>query len=450
MSMGRRCGALLLAAGLLAGAAAAQYAGYPDTLTYRQRFDLANRITRLRLDKLLPRAMREAGIDMWLIVCNEDNLDPVFKTMIPYNWWCPITQILVLYDPGPGREVERLNLSRTDMLGLHANAWDWRAWDREKSESQWACLARIVRERGPKRIGINESDVIWGADGLTVTLKNKLAETLGPATAARFVPAEKAAILWLETLLDEEFEPFERGAAIAHAIMAEALSSQAITVGVTTTDDLVAFCHQRALGLGLTLEACTFGIWGRDPKRVAEFGKEDKVIRHGDLVHTDLCLIYLDYHTDFQEWGYVLKPGETDAPETFQRIMDEGNRLMSVFGDELWRGAGRTGNQLLARILARAKAEGIQGAKVYSHSLGHYLHEPGPLIGLPWEQADTGARGEVPLVTNSAFAAELSVAYPVPEWDGATLRFALEQDVVIRPEGPVFLDGRQTRFHLVK
>ena len=39
--------------------------------------------------------MRRAGIDMWIIVCNEDNLDPVFSTMIPYDVWCPITQILV-------------------------------------------------------------------------------------------------------------------------------------------------------------------------------------------------------------------------------------------------------------------------------------------------------------------------------------------------------------------
>ena len=450
MRQGWRFWALLLCVGLLAGAAAAQYAGYPDTLTYKQRFDLANRITRLRLEKILPKAMRESGIDMWIIACNEDNLDPVFRTMIPYNWWCAITSILVLYDPGPGREVERLNLSRTDMLGLHANAWDYRAWDRQKTESQWACLARIVRERNPKKIGINESDVIWGADGLTASLKRKLVDTLGPELASRLVSAEKLATLWLETLADEEFEPFERGAAIAHAIMAEALSSKAIIVGVTTTDDLVAYCNQRALGLGLTLEACTFGIWGRDPKQVAKYGKEDKVIRHGDLVHTDLCLIYLDYHTDFQEWGYVLRPGETAAPGTFQLIMDECNRLMDVFAAELARGEGLTGNQLLARILARAKAEGIQGPKIYSHSIGHYLHEPGPLIGLPWEQADTGPRGEVQLVMNSAFVAELSVAYPVPEWDGATLRFALEQDIIIRPDGPVILDGRQTEFHLIR
>jgi hypothetical protein len=450
MRTGCKLSALLLSIWLLGGAAFAQYAGYPDTLTYKKRFDLANRITKLRLEKLLPRVMRESGIDMWVIVCNEDNLDPVFRTMIPYNWWCTITSILVLYDPGPGREVERLNLSRTDMLGLHINAWDYRAWDREKAESQWDCLARVVRERNPKKIGINESDVIWAADGLTVSLKRKLVETLGPELASRFVSAEKPATFWLETLLDEEFEPFERGAAIAHAIMAEALSSKAIIAGVTTTDDLVAYCNQRALGLGLTLEACTFGIWGRDPKQVEKYGKEDKIIRHGDLVHTDLCLIYLHYHTDFQEWGYVLKPGEAAVPETFRHIMNECNRLMSIFGDELWRGEGRTGNQLLAKILARAKAEGIQGPKIYSHSLGYYLHEPGPLIGLPWEQVDTGPRGEVPLVMNSAFVAELSVAYPVPEWDGATLRFALEQDVVIRPEGPVFLDGRQTEFHLIR
>ena len=154
-------GLALLAAGEV------RAADFPAVLNVREKARTLNDITQKRLDRLMPRLMAEAGIDMWLIVCNEDNLDPVFQTMIPYDTWCPITQILVFYRRPSDGAVERLNLSRTEMRGFYTDAWDWRAWDNAKKESQWDCLARVVRERDPKVIGINESGVIWAADGLT-------------------------------------------------------------------------------------------------------------------------------------------------------------------------------------------------------------------------------------------------------------------------------------------
>ncbi len=66
----------------------------PVVLSVRDRAATINEITKMRLDELLARFMQETGFDMWIIVCNEDNLDPVFKTMIPYDTWCPIIQIL--------------------------------------------------------------------------------------------------------------------------------------------------------------------------------------------------------------------------------------------------------------------------------------------------------------------------------------------------------------------
>ncbi len=87
---------------------------------------------------------------------------------------------------------------------------------------------------------------------------------------------------------------------------------------------------------------------------------------------------------------------------------------------------------------------------MYSHSVGLYLHEPGPLIGLPWEQKDTGPRGEVKLVPNSCFTVELSVDRPVPEWGSQELRFKLEQDIVFTKKGVFYLDGRQTNYHIIK
>jgi Xaa-Pro aminopeptidase len=444
----------LLAAGGFAlffagmGQAFGQTTALPRILSFREQIQTVNRITSGRLSRLLPQVMEKTGFDMWIIVSNEDNLDPVFKTMIPMDTWCPILQILVL-SRKPGQPLERLNLSRTDMRGLHKDAWDWRAWDNEKKESQWDCLTRIVRERGPKTIAINESEEIWAAGGLTVALKARLVQALGPAYASRLKSGEDLSVLWLETLLDEELELYERAAAIAHALIAETFSSRVITPGVTTLDDLLYHYGQRVSDLGLKLFAWPwFRIRGRDPKAVERFGANDIVVRPGDLLQVDAGIDYLRHYTDHCEWAYVLRPGETDAPAGVRAVLAEGNRLQDVFLGELKE--GRSGNEILANILAAAKAKRIPGARVYSHSIGLFLHEPGPLIGLPWEQADTGRRGRVRLVPNSTFTAELSVAAPVPEWDGRELRMALEQVLAYTPRAAYFLDGRQTRFHLVK
>ncbi len=422
---------------------------FPAVLSMRDRADLVYRITQERLEQLLPRLMRQTGFDMWIIICNEDNLEPIFKTMIPYENWCPITQILVFFDQGFEKGVERLNVSRSDFQGLYKNVWDAAAWDTQKKETQWNCLGRIVRERDPKKIGINEGEVQWAAGGLTVVLKKRLVEAIGPKYAARLESAEPLATLWGETLLDEEIDLMGQAVAISHAIIAETFSSEVITPGFTTVDDLRFHYWQRVADFGLDLAFYPFfTIRGRQPADIEKYGKDDKLIRPGDLIHCDVGLKYMHYNSDNQEWAYVLRVGEADVPESFKKIMAEGNRLQDIFCGEFKEGL--TGNELLANILRTAKEKGIPNPRVYSHSLGYFLHEPGPLIGLPWEQVCNPGRGDVKLVPNSCFTVELSVTMPLPEWGGQDFRLSLEQDIVFTKDGTAYLDGRQKRFYLVK
>jgi len=443
---------ILVGAILLTGLvmpASARPGGGPSVLPIRERAALVHKITAKRLDTLLPRLMRETGFDMWIISCNEDNLDPIFETMVPYENWNPITQILVLFDQGPGKGVERLNVSRTDTQGLFKNAWDASAYDTKKGEGQWDALGRVVREREPKRIGLNEGEIEWAAGALTSVLKKKIVEAVGPRYAARFQSAEPLVTLWAETLLDEEVELLERAAALSRSIIADMFSAKVITVGQTTAEDLRWYYWQRVSDLGLKVSFSPFvSIRGRSPKDVEKWGKDDKAIRPGDLLHCDVGIKYMRWNSDHQEMAYVVRPGETDAPETFKKLMAEVNRLQDVYCGEFK--TGWTGNELLGNMLGKARQLGIPGPRIYSHSLGLFLHEPGPLIGLPWEQANNVGRGDVKLVPMTAFTAEMSVTGPVPEWGGADFRVPLEQDILFDGERAFFLAGRQTAFHLIK
>lgn len=422
---------------------------FPSVLSIKEQAQTVFQITQKRLEQLIPVIMDQTGFDMWIIACNEDNHDPVYETMIPFEMWSPITQIVVFYNKGAGQPVERINISRTNLDGLFTAAWDYNAYDRKQGEGQWDCLRRIVQERDPRRIGINTGEIQWAAGGLTVDLHNRIREAIGKKYTARLASAEEMATLWGMTLLQEEIPLMERAQAISHAIIAETYSARVITAGVTTLDDLMYYWWQRVNDLGLDILAHPkFRIKGRSKADIEMFGKDDKVIRPGDFLFCDVVLKYMRYSTDHAEWAYVPRPGETEAPESFRMLMAEGNRLQDIFCSEF--SEGLTGNEVLKRILTKAQEQGIQGPMIYSHGIGYYLHEPGPLVGLPWEQEFIPGRGEVKVRFNSCYAAELSVGRPMPGLDGAVLNMALEQIVCFTEKGMVFLDGRQTGFYLVR
>ena len=416
---------------------------FPKILPMRERSEVLDRVLADRLENVLPTAMRESGLDMWLIICQEDDLDPVYETMIPMDTWCPILQMLIFHDRGPEEGVERINLSFTDTKELYKRPWPGRS----HHGAQWEMLRSIVDERDPERIGINTGAIQWAAGGLTHNLYLQLVDALPERYVERLESAEPCATRWLATLTDMEISLYDDVVKVAHALIAECYSRKAITPGVTTIEDLRWYYWQRCADLGISVAFNPVFLLVRSEEAVGQYGEDDDVIRPGDLIRCDVGIRYLRLITDHQEWGYVLRSGETNAPEGVRGLMAEANRLQDVYMAEFKRGL--TGDQLLGNMLTRAREEGIPTPRVYSHSLGLMLHEPGPLIGLPWEQERNEGRGDVVLEHNYAFTAELSVEGPVPEWGGQRLRFALEEDVVFTREGCGLIDGRQTRFYLI-
>lgn len=232
------------------------------------------------------------------------------------------------------------------MMGLMSDGWDPNG-----AEGQWAALRRVIEARNPQRIGINESSIIWAADGLTVALKAKLVETLGDQLAAKLVAAEPLAIRWLESRLPAELELYQHAAKIAHALIKECFSRAVITPGLTTIEDLRWHWWQRATDMGLPVSFPPFFLRIRGPENRARWGEEDQVIREGDLLHCDVGVEYLPLLTDHQEMAYVLRPGESAPPASLVAGMAAGNRLQDIF-TESWQ-QGQSGNQILETALPR-------------------------------------------------------------------------------------------------
>jgi Xaa-Pro aminopeptidase len=422
----------------LAPAASPAAQGQRAVLTLREQAAVYNGWLENRLDRILPELMRQEGFDMWLVICRENNEDPVFSSLVPFNsLYASRTSMLVFFDRG-AEGVERMTVSRSGIGQLYKSVWE-----PDKVE-QWARLAQIVKERNPRKIGIDESETFNYGDGITATLKRKLMAALPPEFVPRVQSAERLAVRWLERRSAGELETYPHIVAIAHGIIADAFSPAVITPGVTTTDDVVWWMRERSRQLGLT-------NWFHptvDIQRAKDSPhKNSQVIHRGDLLHCDFGITYLKLCTDTQELAYVLREGETDAPRGLKDALAQGNRLQDIQLAEMK--AGRTGNQVLASALKRAKDEGLRPS-IYTHPLGVHGHAAGTLIGMWDMQNGLPGVGDYPFFDDTVHSIELNVTSTVPEWGNQDVRIPLEQDAVLAKDGVKFLDQRQTALHLIR
>jgi len=421
----------------------------PAVLSLAQQRRKVNAVLAERLEQLLPRLMRECGVQMWIVANREYNEDPVYRTLVPAPVFAARrTTILVFFDRGPEQGVERLTVSRYGLGELYQSAWDGGA--KGSVDEQWQRLGELVAERDPANIAVDTSRDWAVADGLSAGLRRELERALGERRD-RIVSAERLCVRWFETRTEAELELYPQIVQLARGVIAEAFSSDVITPGVTTTDDVRWWLRQRFQSLGLPVwfhPICDVQrrTTNRDDDR-AFFGDSERTIRRGDVLHCDVGIRYLRLCTDTQEMGYVLRAGERDAPAGLQRAMQVGNRWQDLLTASFV--AGRTGNEVLAETLRACRSEGIRHS-VYTHPLGFVGHAPGPTIGMWDNQGPTPVRGDWPLHADTCYAIEGNVKVQVPEWDNQWVQIGLEQDAVFDGQAVTYLGGRQTRWHLVR
>ncbi len=420
-------------------------------LPLRQQADVRDRWLTQRLLDVLPVLMDRTGIDLWLVIGREYNEDPVLPTLLPATWLSARRRtMLVLHRSDDG--VTAAAVSRYP-VGQFLPAWSpEEAPGMSVERSQWAAVRRIVEQADPGRIGIDVSETFGLADGLSHTEHRLLVEALGPY-ADRLVPAEELVVGWLETRLPEEIRALHGLNGVAHDVIAEAYSSAVLTPGTTTALDLAWWIRQRFHDLGVEpWFQPSVSLQRAGVPLVEERGTllpavpYDAVIEPGDLVHCDVGLSSLGLRTDTQRNGYVLSPGESDAPAGLREALRSGNRMQDLTVEAL--AVGRTGNEVLAAARSAAAAEGID-ADVYSHPVGFHGHGAGPAIGLWDEQGCVPGAGDYPVHSDTVYALELAVRRPVPEWGGQCVRMALEQGIALTGDGVEYLDGRQTELILI-
>lgn len=425
---------------LLSLALAAASAPAPTIPTLREQAQTRDGWTRERLDTLAPALMREHGVDMWVLVAREYLEDPVLATMLDAeSMHARRRTILVLFDPGGGRPLERLTVSRYGLGGLFEPAWS-----PETQPDQWKRLAELIAERDPKRIAVNVSDASAFADGLTHSQHQALMAALPQRLRDRVKPAGDLAIDWLQVRTPGEAAAYPGIVAVAHAILAEGLSNKAVKPGRTTAADLQWWLRERIAERRLA-------TWFHPSVAIFRQGAAgelsgNEVIRPGDLIWTDFGIMHMGLATDTQQLAYVPRPGERDAPAGLKAGLAAANHVQDALTSSF--AAGLTGNDLLLRARSKAVAQGLEPS-IYSHPLGFHGHGAGPAIGF-WDDQRPSDRGTGKVRPNTAWSIELNNTFAVPEWGGQRIPFRLEEDAYFDGREVRYLNGRQTRLHLIR
>ena len=415
---------------------------YPVVLTQREQAKVIDDILEDRLRQLLPALMRREGFDMWVIISREYNEDPVIRTMLPATWLAARrTTMLLAFDPGMGKELEYLAVARYDVSKVFK-----RAWDPDANPDQWAQLGKIIAERKPKKIGINKAEHYGHADGLTANDYENLVRVLPKELKANLASAEKLAVSWLESRTEKEMVVYQQICRIAHQIIAEGFSDKVIQPGVTTTEDVVWWYREKIKEMKLdTWFHTSVSVQRNESDAITMKRPQPLIILPGDLLHVDFGITYLRLNTDTQQHAYILRAGETEAPEYLRKAFTKGNALQDYLTTNFKE--GKTGNQILADARKQALDNGITPS-IYTHPIGLHGHAAGTTIGMWDMQGGVPGTGDYPLHLNTAYSIELNCSVPIAEWK-KEVRIQLEEDGFFDATGFRYVDGRQTEIILI-
>ena len=410
----------------------------------RRRWEMERQIRLDKFEQVLPRAMRDNGIDMWIVAVKENHYDPLWKDL--GRGYVTGVGYYMFTDRG-GDRIERIALGPSGYLIAESGAYD--------GMSAASMLADFVKQRDPKRIGVNMSDEIGPADGLSVTMLAHLKKTLGEPYASRLVSAEKLVSEFRSRRVASEIVAFGEASGIAVQLAERALSNEVITVGKSTLEDVAWWLQDRLLEKGLGSEFDMPSVYVTGPNGIVATST-NRIVQPGDVMMIDWGVQLMNFGTDVKRVAYVLKPGETAAPKSIQQAFDKAISVRDVLKKAIKPGV--RADETMKKMDAALAAAGFGVVEfnrpnkddktdvVYGfHPVGNTGHDIGPSL-TTWQPLQS----TFVLKTQHIFSFEYFAYTPIAEWSGAKLRIPIEDDAILTEDGIQFLHPANYRLLIVK
>ena len=403
-------------------------AGIPAVTEARELSDatlelMRQQIRRDKFDHVLPQAMRDNGVDMWIHVIRDRNPDGLATELGGQSG------AFVFTDRG-GDRIERAILGQTDEALWEDDTYDILVPGEEGFEGDpgWPqVIGEFVASRDPRRIAVNYSGINALADGISHTDYQILIDALGEEYAARIVSAEHA------------IDDFLAGIVVGQIALAGYF-------GLITTEAIDEEFAKIEVGV-TTLAEIDGNVFVRDPDG-NENNSNDYVLQPGDIITILNGAGEGLFVADLGGNGYVLREDETELPPRVQRIWEHAMDVREILRANIRIGptAGETLQLLIEKLedagylyIDRDQYDpGLDPTKTQVHL---DLHAQGrrdmdaprisPLGG-DW-QRDM----RIPLF--HSFTLEYMVHMPVQEWGpGKHLYIAFHDGAIVTPRGIEF------------
>lgn len=420
----------------------------------RSRYELLNLIRVEKFDKILPGAMRDNNVDMWIHVIRRGDPDAFaldFGTTMGY----------VIFADRGGERIERALFGNS-----FAAIADESVYDIIGDEAE---ITRHVAERDPRRIAVNMSDSLSHADGLSYTGHKKLAYLLGDKYAKRLISSENVITDFRVRRVQTEIIAFAKACEIQRLIMEAALSL--IKPGVTTREELGWWANDQLVSQGI--EPSYFGldlpgIQYSDKASRSETRQPGYAFQRGDLISWDWGIHYLNFGTDYKRKAYILREGETTLPMSIQKAWDRGLIAREIIRKTFT--PGRTAGESLKIVVAALEKAGFaytpftdtdkdagiiqsmgnsdqSGFSIDCHCVGNTGNSEiavGPSMA-PFRPG----RAHLLVQPNNLIAFEFIVHTWIPEW-GKRLAINFEDNAIVTERGVEALYPRNDTIILVR
>lgn len=417
----------------------------------REDMAVANMIRADKFDYVLPKAMRNNNIDMWIIIDKGRGTEPLFQD---FGFATSNGNGIFIFTDRGGKRIERAVLGGEPEILAESGTYD--IFDRISN------LRSFVAERDPRRIGINISTAteLWPPegrhliDGLSHTDYVNLKNELGEPYASRLVSAEKLISDFRSERVAGEIIEFAKIANITKNLIERALSNEVITPGKTTMNEVGMWLEKQQKAL------CVERGWHPtvflSPPDGNEIANTDRVIQPGDILQIDYGLGRNNFFTDMKRFSYVLKEGETEVPAWVQKAFENSRIIRELVRANVR--SGKTGREQLdnlKRLVAEAgffyteeeHPSSVKGVEVNigMHAAGNLGHDVG---GSLFEIFPLRTTYEIK--PNSLIAFEFIVFTPAEEWGGNKVPVCVEENALITESGIEWVHPPQERVLLIR
>ncbi len=410
----------------------------------RRRWERMAQIRQDKFDYVLPEVMRENDIDMWITVVKEGLPDPLVEDL--GRGYVGSIGYYIFTDHG-GDRIERAALGVGGYLLERDGAYDIVGNE---------ALLEFVAARDPQRIGVNMSEQIGAADGLSHTSYLHLVEVLGEPYSERLVSAEKLVSDFRSRRVATEIAAFAEAGELSREIAERAFTNEVITPGVTALEDVAWWMMDELLRRGLDTSFDFPSVYITGPSGI-EATSNERIIERGDLLMIDWGVGFLNMYTDMKRIAYVLREGETEAPAGLQNAFDQGLKVRAIIRRTIK--PGPTAADMLEQLHDEITAAGFEMMKEFNvtsgsdlteviigcHSVGNLGHGVGPSIA--WFNP---LRLTFEIKPSNLLSIELFAYTAAPEWNGAKVRIPLEDDAIVTSRGVEWLYPANQRILLIR